>query len=212
MRHFPTLSFIHLLCLLALTISLHSTTTFALPTTTHDLSPSNHAPPPLHLPALLPLKPHPPTHQKRTITTYYNNLGAWRMILTASSTLLYTLSPPTVPAPTLATFLSAVATLASTNAAANTPSQTAMVFGKGAVSLALTVRNGLGGPQTIPWGLVARLAGEFAGRAARGNAAAFRGEVYGPLGKNVMGEEPWIEVVLVVGKEVLFDRIDWSLF
>ena len=135
------------------------------------------------------------------------------MVLTSSSLLISSLTstPPTVtvPASALTSFLSSVATRAAAKAASNTAEAAALDFGKGAVSLAFVLREGLGAPgATIPWSLVATVVGQIVRRVELGNPGSFRGRVTGPLGKNVQGKYLWIDIALVLGGKALVDGMD----
>ena len=215
MRYLSPNPLFQFLAVLAIVTSLHPITVLALPTDIQSPPPSspNHAASPLHLPAVLPIPKHSPTIQNRAITTYYDNLGPWRMALTAVS-FFYANYLNTIPVPSskMAHFFADIASQASAHVSAHDLGQTSMFFGEGAVSLAFILRDGVGAEGiTVPWDLVAQLAGEFAARAVRGNPTAFRARVDGPLGKNMQGTSPWIEVVLTVGESVL-DGIKWSIY
>ena len=65
---------------------------------------------------------------------------------------------------------------------------------------------------TVPWELIKHLAEYFEMRARYGNALGFRAVVTGPLGVNVLGGSPWIEVVLVVAGQEVRDGVPWSVY
>ena len=154
------------------------------------------------------------TVSKRGFITYYNNLGAWRMVLTASALLLDSAPNRQAAAENLIKFFTSVATGAAAKAASGGLESNAYDFGIGAVSLAFQIRNDIKtngrGPLTIPWSLVELLATQFLNRARLGNTAAFTGVVTGPLSQNQYGG-PWIQVVLKVGGKVIMDGIPFSI-
>jgi len=154
------------------------------------------------------------TLPKRGFITYYNNLGAWKMVLTSAALLLNSATNKQAAAEELAKFLTSVATGAAAKAASGGVERNAYDFGIGAVSLAFQIRGDIltngRGPQTIPWSLVELLATQFLNRVRSGNTAAFTGVVTGPLAGNQYGS-PWIQVVLQVGGKVIMDGIPFSV-
>ncbi len=154
-------------------------------------------------------------HSKRGFVTYYNNLGAWRMVLTSTALILNSATNRQEPAEKLTKFLTSVATGAAAKAASGGAERNAYDFGIGAVSLAFKIRNDIQvdgkGPLTIPWSLVELLATQFLNRVRLGNTAAFTGVVTGgPLPNGQFGA-PWIQVVLEVGGKVILDGIPFSI-
>ena len=151
--------------------------------------------------------------------TRYRNLGAWRMALTATSVFysaakdLASTTLQNSATARIVNFLASTAEQASEAIASGTAESESVEFGVGALELAFRVRDGEGsGTGTIPWELVRQLAQYFEMRARYGNALGFRAVVTGPLGVNVLGGSPWIEVVLVVAGQEVLDGVPWSVY
>lgn len=150
-------------------------------------------------------------------TTHYRKLGAWRMVLTAASSFYSAAKDLAEQAPTtsLVNFLASAAEEAGEAIASKSAESTNVQFGVGALELAFRIRDSEGGgpgPVTVPWELVKELAEYFEMRARYGNALGFRAVITGPLGVNVLGGTPWIEVVLVVAGQEVMNGVPWSVY
>lgn len=157
--------------------------------------------------------------RKRVTVSHYRNLGPFRMVLTASTAFysagkdaahLISSTPP--PTDKIVPFLSDVAAQARKALTSKEAESAIVEFGAGALELAFRVRDGVGAPTVVPWDLVMTLAEYFEMRARYGNPMGFRAVVTGPLGMNVLGGSPWIEVVLVVAGQGVMDGFPWSVY
>ena len=203
MRHFSIISPLsYFVTFLSLSLILYSPPTLARPTTSEPI-PIPHYDAPPDLTALQP---------RGLPVTRYNNLGAWTMVLTSTLGAFLNVNQPTTSIPKLVDFFAKVAAQAATLSTTNAIERTALDFGEGAIQFAMVVQDGVGSPSTIPWALVADLATELMLRANRGNPTAFKARVMGPMKPNVLGGQPWIEIVLVVAGEKLMDGINWGIF
>ena len=219
MLSFVRLRFLQqLFFLLNVTTLLHSIASFAGPIDPQSLSPRTDSRSPKFE------KPVPPALQARNINlalmpslaprgqiAHYRQIGAFNMFLTAYKGLWSATDQIVTPGQNLLKLLGYVANEATTNIASNAPGTNYAEWGYGSLSLAIRLRDGLGGEAAIPWTLISQLTDVFQDWVERGNPSAFRAVVNGPLPKNWQGVTPWIEVVLVVAGEKVMDGFPWSI-
>ena len=210
MRHFPSLPLFHVLTVVCVVISLISTSVYARPRDLQTVSnlPGLDNPPPNHLSHSTNALAVVPQHQRRGPTTYYNNLAPWKVVVAATAFFWNSANQVAIPATDIANLWATIAADAAAAVSSNYRTDTKYEWGQGAVQVVFTVRMGTGSSATIPWSLVAQLAMEFQQEALRGNAGAFRAQVNGPLGKNVVGGLPYIEVILALGKRTVIAGLD----
>ena len=210
-------------CLLCLFLSLSSRTVFSNPIGAKPAQ-NPYIPRALQPPTDTSVRrdhPHELTRVSRRAagsgTTHYRTLGGWRMALTAATSFYNAAKDLAEQSPTtnLVNFLASAAEEASDNIASKVAESANLQFGLGSLQLAFRIRDGEGGgpgPVTVPWELIKHLAEYFEMRARYGNALGFRAVVTGPLGVNVLGGSPWIEVVLVVAGQEVMDGVPWSVY